>query len=1073
MFAKVAIFAVLTGMLATGTGKSAQAVTDALGTQLNFSNSVALGVGAKVGAEFRYANVLSGVDAVLTYVSTSSSRVVWTAVDKLSSGATRPSQLLDMQFNTADGTTAKPNGSLADPKGNLGHEVKMRLKFYAAGTTTPIELKGFSVLNNDIDVKQAVAFSGATSVETTTTTTLRTTVSASSIKVADINGTDSTPEDKNFWGEWIYDSGVSQIDFSLFSGFSGYNAFVVDFKAASWGTSATKTSYAPPKAVNDSYSTPFNTAVTGAAGSGDAYSAGAILNQTSNPLYGSVSWNPDGTFTYTPTDGFFGTDSFTYEIVLPDGQRASATETITVLPPPRTVTFETNDPSGSTPETMSPQTSSTPTDLTAENFEREGYIFTGWNTAADGSGTAYVDGDSYSFTADLTLYAQWKQIPTVTFEENGGTGTMADQTSLVADELNTATFTRTGYEFVGWNTAADGSGELYADGASYPFTENLTLYARWAAVVVEPTPHTVSFVANGGTGTMPNQTSSTTDDLSAETLTRAGYIFTGWNTAANGSGVTYSDQAAYSFTADMTLYAQWEPAPHTVTYLANDPTSSTTGSMSPQTSSTTENLTLEEFTRSGYTFTGWNTQADGNGTAYLDGASYAFTENLTLYAQWTPVVVAQTSHTVTFVANDPTSSTTGTMSAQTSSAAADLTSENFTRPGYVFTGWNTQADGNGTAYVDGASYDFAADMTLYAQWAPVEYTVTFHANDGAGTMADQTSSTSATLTPEEFTRVGYTFDGWNTQADGNGTDFVDAATYAFTADMTLYAQWTPIPHTVTFMSNGSTGSMSAQTGSTTTDISANTLTRAGYVFAGWNTQPDGSGELYADEAEHAFTEDLILYAQWAAVEVPPTPYTVTYLANDPTNSTSGTMSPQTSAVTANLTPESFTRDGYTFAGWATAASGKGTTFLDGDTYAFRSDMTLYAQWTPQLAGALTPYTVTFIANGASGSMQQQTSASSSILSLNSFSMDGYVFTGWNTSADGSGIPIADGAVYGFTADMTLYAQWQKLTGLASTGASGLTFAAVGVGVLASAGFILMLAGRNATGRRKTSQRRHS
>ncbi|MCX6172177.1 MAG: InlB B-repeat-containing protein, partial [Flavobacterium sp.] len=76
---------------------------------------------------------------------------------------------------------------------------------------------------------------------------------------------------------------------------------------------------------------------------------------------------------------------------------------------------------------------------------------------------------------------------------------------------------------------------------------------------VTPTGFTVTFNNNGGTGTMSNQTASTATNLSSNTFTRTGYTFTGWNTAANGSGTSYTNGASFSFIANTTLFAQWNP----------------------------------------------------------------------------------------------------------------------------------------------------------------------------------------------------------------------------------------------------------------------------------------------------------------------------------------------------------------------------------------------------------------------------------------------------------------------------------------------------------------------------------
>jgi uncharacterized repeat protein (TIGR02543 family) len=126
------------------------------------------------------------------------------------------------------------------------------------------------------------------------------------------------------------------------------------------------------------------------------------------------------------------------------------------------------------------------------NLARTGYIFSGWNTAPDGSGTAYQAGGSFAITANTTLYAVWSIAPlcTVTYDGNGGSGAPpADSNSpylpgaTVTVLGNTGNLTRTGYLFSGWNTAPDGSGTAYQAGGSFAITANTTLYAVWTPII--------------------------------------------------------------------------------------------------------------------------------------------------------------------------------------------------------------------------------------------------------------------------------------------------------------------------------------------------------------------------------------------------------------------------------------------------------------------------------------------------------------------------------------------------------------------------------------------------------------
>ena len=303
---------------------------------------------------------------------------------------------------------------------------------------------------------------------------------------------------------------------------------------------------------------------------------------------------------------------------------------LVTAPPAYTVTFNGN---GSTSGATAQETDNVPTPLTLNGFVRTGYVFSGWNTMAGGTGTAYADGATYPFGAAATLYAQWTASPayTVTFNGNGSTsGATAQETDNVPTPLTLNGFVRTGYVFSGWNTMAGGTGTAYADGATYPFGAVATLYAQWTASPA----YTVTFNGNGSTsGATAQETDNVPTPLTLNGFVRTGYVFSGWNTMAGGTGTAYADGATYPFGAVATLYAQWTASPaYTVTFNGNG---STSGATAQETDNVPTPLTLNGFVRTGYVFSGWNTMAGGTGTAYADGATYPFGAVATLYAQWT------------------------------------------------------------------------------------------------------------------------------------------------------------------------------------------------------------------------------------------------------------------------------------------------------------------------------------------------------------------------------------------------------------------------------------------------------
>lgn len=156
------------------------------------------------------------------------------------------------------------------------------------------------------------------------------------------------------------------------------------------------------------------------------------------------------------------------------------------------------------------------------------------------------------------------------------------------------------------------------------------------------------------------------------------------------------------------------------------------------------------------------------------------------------------TYRITFYANNGSSSlTTQTVSSLT---AFNLKANSFSKTGYVFKNWNTKADGSGTSYSDQESIEsIEENISLYAEWTPIQYKVTYNANGGVGTMGEQNFiyDNSYKLIKNTFTREDYEFVGWNTQANGSGTKYKDEAsvinmTFRDNEVVTLYAEWKKI-----------------------------------------------------------------------------------------------------------------------------------------------------------------------------------------------------------------------------------------------------------------------------------------
>lgn len=303
-----------------------------------------------------------------------------------------------------------------------------------------------------------------------------------------------------------------------------------------------------------------------------------------------------------------------------------------------TITFDPNGGAGSMePMSVNPGVGNK---LTGNTFTRENYTFTGWNTAADGTGIAYADGETVNFSADTTLYAQWTQNPVITFDANGGEGTMVKQTVTPnkATALTANSFTRADYDFTGWNTAKDGTGTAYADKANITTNENVTLYAQWTlhkyhvrwlnwdGTVLQEGDYTIEDQVSYN-GDIPKRPED--DDYT--------YKFRGWDPFDGDAPTDIHEDRAYK-----AQFNQFKKL--TVTFDANGGS----GTMEPvkiANGASGRRYTLPEctFTREGYDFAGWlitGTVSDGFDEPYRvedeqwgDTWLLAFSD-LTLKASW-------------------------------------------------------------------------------------------------------------------------------------------------------------------------------------------------------------------------------------------------------------------------------------------------------------------------------------------------------------------------------------------------------------------------------------------------------
>ena len=352
----------------------------------------------------------------------------------------------------------------------------------------------------------------------------------------------------------------------------------------------------------------------------------------------------------------------------------------------------------------------------------------------------------------------------------------------------------------------------------------------------------------------------------------------------------------------------------------------------------------EPMTRTGHTFDGWYTEPEF--TNQWDFDTEPLTESITLHAKWD-------AHTYTIIYDKNHVDATGEMtpSEHTYDFNKNLNYNEFVRTGYNFNGWSLQPDGSGTVYANGQNALNLTDepngeVTLYARWSVVSYSITYDKNalNATGTTYNSTHNWYAgkALNTNAYSYTGYTFISWNTLPDGTGQGFANneiVSNLTLEPTLTLYAQWCPNAYTIVYDRTTGTGTQMPNSSHTYNEpkaLNANTYTKAGYIFGEWASSAGGASPRYSDgqevvnlSAQNGAT--VTLYAYWVSR------CTVTFDSRNGSANTTQTVDPGEKIEDPGIP----TRPGWTFIGWCRFQSNPDSKWdFDNDT--LNSNITLYA-----------------------------------------------------------------------------------------------------------------------------------
>lgn len=541
------------------------------------------------------------------------------------------------------------------------------------------------------------------------------------------------------------------------------------------------------------------------------------------------------------------------------------------------------------------------------------YVFGGWNTAADGSGTAYTDEQEVSnLTAEsegeITLYAQWQHVTKkLTYVSAQGDAPDAADVDIfsevIVNEAPTG-YDTTKYIFKGWRSNVDGLREVFQAGDKFvmPNTD-VTLTAVWEEIV-PVAKYTVTYQIDSMQSEDGTYEVGSTVHVMRDNPTKSGYTFLYWRSSHEGKLLKRGDTFEMPNT-NVTLTAQWQkdPTEYTVQFLVDGRL------IGQETGIAGSFITLKPAqTKTGFTFVGWQSSV-GEGKIYPADSRFeipATTVKMTAVWQADP-----TTYTVTYALNGG-EGTAPTAAQYVADAFVTVTDETFTKEGFIFAGWRSSF--GGTVYQANDTFQMpGTNVTLTAQWQPVEKTYTVSTSiDGTVTQIvdGKKANEIYTIAVDDPTKDGHTFTGWLLSSTGtvvhNGDTFNMPA-----GNVVLTAQWEKEAesYTVTYKNGEASESAGSYKAGEWVNVKEAPAAAAGQTFKGWESN---TGETYQPGKQFKMPDtNVVLTAKWIA-----NTYTITWMGADGELMQTTVQHGETPVYSgATPTKDATVDKTYTFKGW--------------------------------------------------------------------------------------------------------------------------------------------------------------
>ena len=495
--------------------------------------------------------------------------------------------------------------------------------------------------------------------------------------------------------------------------------------------------------------------------------------------------------------------------------------------------------------------------ITLADASKDGYTFEGWYSDAAFTADNEVTEIATGSTDPKEFFAKFSDAITydITYTLDGGTNDANNPADYTVESatITLAEASKDGYTFGGWYSDAAFTADNEVTEIATGSTGNKEFFAKFSET------YNITYNLNGGTNAANNPADYTveTATITLEDASKDGYTFEGWYLDAAFTADNEVTEIATGSTGDVILYAKFDAITYDISYTLDGGTNAANNPADYTVETAT--ITLADASKDGYTFEGWYSDAAFTADNEVTEIATGSTGDVILYAKF-DAITYDISYTLDGGTNDANNPADYTVE------SATITLADASKDGYTFEGWYSDAAFTADNEVTEIATGSTGNKEFFAKFSET-YNITYNLNGGTNAANNPTDYTveTATITLEDASKDGYTFEGWYSDAAFTADNEVTEIATGSTGDVALFAKFDEIAYDITYTLDEGTNAANNPADYTveTATITLAEASKDGYTFEGWYSEAAFTNQV--TEIATGSTGDVVLFAKYSEI----------------------------------------------------------------------------------------------------------------------------------------------------------------------------------------------------------------